>query len=154
MKLLMESWRRHLSEKELSGDKAKRTLYHVGRRPARPVPKMKWIEDWGDWSADSPISREADREWKRYWLEQPVESGVFFTSNPVGISMNHGVPGHAYAYKIPEWVIKKSGGIHRYDWGTELLIPEEVWNEAGNEIEFLGKSMDEKEIYKKGMIFK
>ena len=27
------------------------------------------------------------------------------------------------------WVIKKSGGIHRFDWARELLIPKGVWEE-------------------------
>tara|TARA_Y100000310_G_scaffold54684_1_gene50104 strand:- start:1687 stop:2430 length:744 start_codon:yes stop_codon:yes gene_type:complete len=54
-----------------------------------------------------------------------------------------------YAYKVPEWVIAKSGGLHRYDTGSEVLIPEDVWNEAGKEIEFMGKSMDKKEMWDK-----
>jgi hypothetical protein len=54
-----------------------------------------------------------------------------------------------YAYNVPEWVIDKSGGLHRYDSGSEVLIPEDVWNEAGKEIEFLGKSMDKEELWKK-----
>ena len=71
------------------------------------------------------------------------------TPNPVDIAMNHGRSGHVYAYKVPEWVIEKSGGLHRYDTGSEVLIPEDVWNEAGKEIEFLGKSMDHNELHAK-----
>jgi hypothetical protein len=54
-----------------------------------------------------------------------------------------------YAYKVPEWVIEKSGGIHRFDKGSEVLIPEDVWEEAGSEIEFLGKSMSQQELWDK-----
>jgi len=63
--------------------------------------------------------------------------------------MFHGRSGNVYAYKVPEWVIDKSGGLHRYDHGSELLIPEDVWNEAGDEIEFLGKSMDQNQLWDK-----
>lgn len=148
MKYLFENWRDHLDEKELRGDKKKRMLYHIGKRPARPVKKMKWFEDWDDMKQDF-VKVEPDHEWKRYWLKQPVESGVFLSPNPMGIALNHGVGGHVYAYKIPEWIIKEAGGIHRFDWGSEILIPEELWDEAGDEIEFLGKSMDEQEVQKK-----
>ena len=118
--------------------KGKRILYHAGQRPAAPKPKARWLD-----------RGQGDNEWMRYWLDSPVKSGVFLTPNPVDIAQFHGVSGNVYAYRVPEWVIKKSGGIHRYDKGSEILIPEDVWEEAGSEIEFLGKSMSQQELWDK-----
>jgi hypothetical protein len=152
-----------LSEKQLRGQKDKRTLYHINRnRPARPQSKTKYLQEWDP----DVIASDGDRgeyvnipdtdNWQRWWLDSPVKSGVFLTPNPVDIAVNHGRTGDVYAYKVPEWVIAKSGGMHRYDTGSEVLIPEEVWNEAGvspdqqdGEIEFLGKSMAEKQLWDK-----
>jgi hypothetical protein len=128
-----------LAEKEIRGQKKdKRTLYHAGQRPAAPKPKMRWFD-----------REQADEEWMRHWLASPVRSGVFLSPNPVDIAQFHGVSGNVYAYKVPEWVIEKSGGIHRFDKGSEVLIPEDVWEEAGNEIEFLGKSMSQQALWDK-----
>lgn len=128
-----------LQEKVQRGKgKKKRILYHAGQRPAVPKPKMRWLD-----------RGQADNEWVRHWLASPVKSGVFLTPNPVDIAQFHGVSGNVYAYKVPEWVIKKSGGIHRFDKGSEILIPEDVWEEAGSEIEFLGKSMSQQELWDK-----
>ena len=71
------------------------------------------------------------------------------TTNPIGIAGYHGRGGHVYAYKVPEWVIAESGGMQRYDNGSEIYISEDIWAKAGDEIEFLGKSMDETEFAKK-----
>ena len=84
--------------------KDKRVLYHAGQRPAAPKPKARWFQ-----------RGQGSETWARYWLDSPVKSGVFLTPNPVDIAQFHGVSGNVYAYKVPEWVIKKSGGIHRYD---------------------------------------
>jgi len=136
---LREYIRGLLTEKEIRGQKKdKRTLYHAGQRPAAPKPKMRWFD-----------REQADEEWMRHWLDSPVRSGVFLSPNPVDIAQFHGVSGNVYAYKVPEWVIEKSGGIHRFDKGSEVLIPEDVWEEAGNEIEFLGKSMEQQELWDK-----
>jgi DNA polymerase III epsilon subunit-like protein len=115
---------------------------------------MKWIQEWDAQAVDRQTGERtgeyvrtgADDSWQRYWLDQPVESGVFLTPNWRAISSFHGRIGHVYALKVPEWVIKKSGGVHRYDHGSELLISEEIWNEAGDEIEFLGKSLDADDV--------
>ena len=130
---LLGEYIRELSEKRIRDQKSKRTLYHIGPRPAEP----------------KPMSRAYADTWRRHWLDQDVESGVFFSPNPIDIAQYHGVMGDVYAYKIPEWVIAKAGGIHRYDHGSEVLISEEIWEEAGNEIEFLGKSMTEDAIWEK-----
>jgi len=134
--LLHRYVRELLSEKEIRSQKNKRTLYHAGQRPAAPKPKTRWFQ-----------RGQENEGWARHWLDSPVKSGVFLTPNPVDIAQFHGVSGNVYAYKVPEWVIEKSGGIHRYDKGSEILIPEDVWEEAGNEIEFLGKSMSQQELW-------
>jgi len=74
MKLLFENWRRHLDE-AAAYQKDKRTLYHIGSRPAEPKPKT----------------------WGRHWLDKPMESGLFMTNNPIGIAKNHGIYGNVYA---------------------------------------------------------
>jgi len=130
---LLREYIRLLSEKQVRDQKKKRVLYHIGPRPAKPMP----------------MSRPYAQSWRRYWLDQGVESGVFFSPNPIDIAQYHGISGDVYAYKIPEWVIAKAGGVHRYDHGSEVLISADVWQEAGDEIEFLGKSMPEKELWEK-----
>ncbi len=147
-----------LVEKEMRSQKNKRVLYHIamsGPKPPRPIPKMKWIEEWDSQAADRKTGEKSgefirtapDNSWQRYWLDQPVESGIFLSPNWKAISSFHGRIGHVYAFKVPEWVIKKAGGIHRYDHGSEILISEEIWNEAGDEIEFLGKSVDVDDVF-------
>ena len=160
---LREYIRALIIEKQQRGQKDKRTLYHINRnRPARPQSKTKYLQEWDP----DVIDNEGDRgdyvnipdtdNWQRWWLDSPVKSGVFLTPNPIDIAINHGRAGDVYAYKVPEWVIAKSGGMHRYDTGSEVLIPEEVWNEAGvspeqkdGEIEFLGKSMTDRQLWDK-----
>jgi DNA polymerase III epsilon subunit-like protein len=145
-----------LQEKVQRGKgKNKRILYHINKSPALPQPKMKHLQDW-DPKAIDPDTGERTGDmvnipgtdnWQRHWLDSPVKSGVFLTPNPVDIAMNHGRSGNVYAYRVPQWVIEKSGGIHRYDHGSEVLIPEKVWNEAAAEIEFLGKSMSRDQLW-------
>ena len=135
--------------------KDKKVLYHIGVRPATPVPKMKWIEEYDPDAPDRKTGEKGefirvapDNEWRRYWLDQPVKSGVFMSPNPVEIRTFHNVAGNVHAYRVPWWVIKKSGGIHRSDWGSEILISEDVWwaahsrdaVNADNHIEYLGTS--------------
>lgn len=156
-KLLQKLIKEILEERSRKVKRSKRVLYHINKRPARPQPKKDLLKVW-DRNAIDPDTGErtgdmvpvADTDnWERYWLKQPVKSGVFLTPNPVDIAMNHGRGGNVYAYKVPEWVINKSGGMHRYDRGSEVLIPEDVWNEAGEEIEFLGKTMSRTELANK-----
>ena len=153
-KLLQKLIRETLEERSRKSKRSKRVLYHINKRPARPQPKKDLLKVWdrnvidpetGERTGDM-VSVAGTDNWERYWLKQPVKSGVFLTPNPVDIAMNHGRSGNVYAYKVPEWVINKSGGMHRYDRGSEVLIPEDVWNEAGEEIEFLGKAMSRKEL--------
>jgi len=118
-----------------------KTLYHIGKRPPQPKPKRSsWNHKPGD-----------EKGWDRPQHSQPVESGVFLSPNPIGIAQNHGIFGHVYAYDVSNGLISKAGGMQRYDWGTEVLIPEDIW-QAGidsGEIKFLGKSMDYNEFVKK-----
>jgi len=134
MRLLREYIKSLLTEKELRGQKDKRVMYHIGRRPASPKP----AERWGAKGKDG---------WSRNWIEGPVKSGVFVTENPTDVAQHHGVSGNVYTYKIPEWVIAKAGGKHRFDRAGEILISQEIWEEAGDEIEFLGKKMDQKDLW-------
>ena len=108
-----------------------RLLYHIGRHPAIPQPKSS------GWQAFQP-----GRAWRRPWLSEPVERGVFLTSNPVHVFLQHSVWGNVYAYKVPVKVIVASGGLHRYDGATEILIPERLWHQ----VKFLGKSMTLKDL--------
>ena len=118
-----------------------KTLYHIGKRPPQPKPKRSsWNHKPGD-----------EKGWDRPQHSQPVEAGVFLSPNPIGIAQNHGIFGHVYAYDVSNGLISKAGGMQRYDWGTEVLIPEDIW-QAGidsGEIKFLGKSMDYSEFVKK-----
>ena len=131
MKLLLENWRKYIGEASRNL-KDKRVMYHIGRRPASPKPAERWGEKGG---------------WTRKWMDEPVPSGVFLTPNPIDVVQHHGVSGNVYIYKVPEWVIKKAGGKHRYDSAGELLISQELWDEAGDEIEFLGKKMGQQELW-------
>ena len=114
-----------------------RALYHIGPRPASPKPKSM-----GQHRYTTP-------EWERSWLEKPVKAGVFMTPNPLSIAQHHGIYGNVYAYEVPEWVIKKAGGINRYDWGSEILIPEDLWNQAATQIKLIGKKMSKKKLIQK-----
>lgn len=163
--LLRNLIRQILAEASPRQNKDKRVLYHINKyRPARPQLKTKYMQEW-DSSAIDPDTGEktgnmvnvpGTNTWERYWLKDSIKSGVFLTPNPLDIAMFHGRVGNVYAYMVPEWVIAKAGGIHRYDWGSEILISEDIWNEAGikggppyektGEIEFLGKSMDAQEL--------
>ena len=129
---------RDVTSEAKASRKSKVTLYHIGRRPAAPKPKTRWSG-----------SGQPSGSWKRPWLEKDVESGVFLSPSPANIAVHHGIRGNVYAYKIPRWVIDKAGGINRYDHGSEILIPDELWHEAGDEIEFLGKSMSSSSLEKK-----
>lgn len=155
---MLNRYTESLTERTDRKNKTKRLLYHINKhRPARPQPKMSYLQQWdkdvidpdtGERTGDL-VNVPGTDNWDRWWLENPVKSGVFLTPNPVDIAMNHGRLGHVYAYRVPEWVIEKSGGLHRYDTGSEVLIPEDIWNKAGKEIEFLGKSMDYDELHAK-----
>ena len=136
MKLLFENWRKYLIT-EAEGQ----TLYHIGKRPASPKPKRSgWYSEPGD-----------EEGWDRPQHDEPIESGVFLTPNPVGIAQNHGIFGHVYAYNVSNALIAAAGGLNRYDFGSEVLIPEDLWNEGieTGEIQFLGKSMDYDKFVKK-----
>ena len=149
MKKLLEMMR---SLDEAERHKSKKTLYHIGPKPAEPRPKMKFLTDWDPEKIDSKgekgdfVTIPGTDNWSRYWLKEPVKSGVFLTSNPINIAINHGIYGNVYAYRVPQWVIAAASGLHRYDQGTEIVISKEIWEQADDDIEFLGKSMSEQEL--------
>ena len=133
----------------------KRDLWHIGPKPAYPQPKMKYLQDWDseaigrDGEKGDFVSIPGTDNWQRWWLDSPVKAGVFLTPTPTDIARYHGRSGNVYHYKVPEWVIAKSGGVHRYDHGSELLISKEIWDEAGDEIEFVGTSMTKDQLWQK-----
>lgn len=148
-----------LEESELSeAGKSARTLWHIGPRPAKPKMRVGRTYDRGtewEWTA-SP-------GWYRHKLGDKAEidvPAVFLSDNPHGIAMNHGRVGNVYAYSVPEWVIKESGGMQRFDWGSEIVIREETWNKAwkptrcekGKHICFLGSK--DKETFEKELKYR
>jgi hypothetical protein len=150
MKKLLEAMRKL---DEAPRHKSKKTLYHIGPKPAEPKEKMRPLMDFDPDAIDRKTGEKGDfvpipgtANWERHWLKEPVKNAVFLTPDPVAIGMNHGVHGNVYAYRVPQWVIAAAGGIHRYDHGSEIVISKEIWDQAGDEIEFLGKSMDAAEL--------
>lgn len=119
----------------MEGGSSGQVLYHIGKRP--PIPQLK-RHDGG--------KGEKGGGWERPWLDKPTGKVVFLTSNPVGVAVHHGVTsGNVYAFDVPNWVIKQAGGIHRYERGSEVLIPEELWQH----VKFKGKVMDQKTLLAK-----
>lgn len=118
------------------------TMYHIGPRPAKPVLKFpRTVEKKYEKEdlAQNPYLYETG--YRRPWLPDRTSGPVVFLSdNPVAIWQYHNRRGNVYAYKVPQWVIEKSGGIHRFDWGREVLIPEELWEN----VELVGKVSEKK----------
>ena len=71
MKALRVYMRFLISEKELRGQKDKRTMHHIGRRPASSKPAERWGEQ-GDWT--------------RGWIEGQVRSGAFTETANTGLA--------------------------------------------------------------------
>lgn len=112
-----------------------RILYHIGKSP--PIPRPAHSEHARRSGRGKGEGRDSSDEGA--WIRKgrkPTSSGVFLTNNPRRVADHHGVFGHVYAYRVPEHVIQKSGGIQTFDRATELLIPHEHWHH----VEFLGKS--------------
>ncbi len=112
-----------------------RVLYHIGPKPPQPkpfVPKMT-------------IDNELLVDHERPWLKEGPDSAIFLTNNPVAVWENHGIRGHLYAYRVPEWVIEQSGGMHRYSDASEIVIPASLWKH----VKFMGKTMDDTSLEKK-----
>ena len=114
------------------GGKDQKILYHVGPRPAEPKPYKHNIE----------------KGWTRYFKEDGehkvinYERAVFLTNNWKKVWQNHGIHGNIYIYKIPMAMIKESGGIQKYDWATEIIFDENLWNKYKKDVVFVG-SIDE-----------
>jgi hypothetical protein len=97
-------------------------LYHIGPGPPQPVPPKR-----GNWY----------REHKQIEFDEKV---VFLTNNYCRVWRNHGRHGNLYIYDVPKSVIKESGGINTYDFATEVIIPEHLWNQC----KFIGSVREEK----------
>lgn len=105
-------------------------LYRIDKRPVQVRPERR------------------GEGWSRDWLAGREDGGIFMSTNPRGIRANHHIVGHVYAYRVPEWAIAKSGGLHRFDWGTEVLIKNDIWEKIKHtgELKFLGKSMSDDKL--------
>lgn len=132
-KIVQKVLQRYLENTVITAGGSK-TLYHIGNRPGQPKPKKR-KKQWNS------RAREGEA-WTRPWLDKPVESGVFLTDNPVQVALNHRVKGNVYAYSVPNWVIKESGGIHKFDSAREVLVPKDLWKH----VKFEGKSMNAEEL--------
>ena len=117
-----------------------RVLYHIGKRPASPKPAHSQAARY---TGRKGQDETPEGKWERPGIK-PTKSGVFLTNNPHRVATKHGVHGHVYAYRVPEHVIHKSGGIRTFDNATELLVPHDHWHH----VEFLGKKMDKKKFGK------
>jgi len=128
--LQLETFVRAILKEIRGARKNSRTLYRIDKRPVQPRPERR------------------GKGWDRDWLPKNEDGGIFMSTNPRGIRANHGIRGNVYAYQVPEWAISASGGLHRYDWGTEVLIKNDVWEKIkqNGELKFLGKSMSVDEL--------
>lgn len=125
-----KKWLITMAKEQEAKDGGSRVLYHIGRRPPKPKP-------FGDIYSSRP------------YLKNVPRVGLFLTDNPLSVALNHGKKGNVYSYRIPEWVISEAGGLHTYDSAKEMIISDELWEKAGDKIEFLGKSMEAKELQDK-----
>jgi hypothetical protein len=74
---------------------------------------------------------------------EPAESGAFFTPDPMRVAVTHGIGrNNVYTYKVPEHVIRKSGGIRNFDKAPELLIPKKHWSG----VKLVGKNETKKDF--------
>lgn len=89
-------------------------LYHIGPRPAKPVPPKH------------------GNQWSRPWLKKPITLPcVFMSDNWKTVWNNHFIRGNVYAYKIPYAAIKEAGGLHIYDYAKEIIITKTIWDKYG-----------------------
>lgn len=87
---------------KVNPDKRVRILYHVGKRPPRPVPN-------------------------KY---HGPEVAVFLTPDPIEVSFNHNRWGHVYAVEVPKSEIRRCGGVRRYDRASEVILDAQAWKKA------------------------
>lgn len=101
-----------------------RTLYHIGNGYPIPVQFSK-----GDIGQKNNYGiPDKDYGWIRDWKKVPKnEKVVFLTREYCQVYWNHGKVGNVYIFDVPEWVIKESGGLHRFDEASEIIIPESLW---------------------------
>jgi hypothetical protein len=118
---------------KLASDEDFVTLYHINKH-----------------NTGRPQTSRKGAPWKRNWLSEPVESGIFLTDNPAEVWVNHGVKGTVHVYKVSKKIITKSGGLNHFDGANEVLISEENWNEGLREgdVIYLGE-MSERKLHDK-----
>ncbi len=111
------------------------TLYHINSH-GKGAPK--------------PCHARPEGSWHRYYLDEPIESGIFLSDDPVSVWKNHGIRGSVHVYNVSSAIISELGGLHNYDWAREIIIPEAVWNDgiSSSDIIYLGK-MSERKFEKK-----
>jgi hypothetical protein len=109
--------------KKATRDRNSKILYYVGPGPAQPNPPKH-----GGWS----------RRDKEYGKQEKV---FFLTPDYCTVWTNHGRRGNVYIYEVPNWVIKESGGVQRYDNAAEVIIPASLFVE----VKMIG-SIDEQKV--------
>jgi len=119
------------------------TLYHIGPRP--PTPTVKYPTAVDDPKYEKEMLKEDpdyyETGYRRPWLgDKPQGPVVFLSDDPASIYHHHGRGGNLYAYRVPMSVVKESGGLHKFDFGREILIPERLWDQ----VEFVGKVPESK----------
>ena len=100
---------KQISKRAIKKDKEYRILYHIGDKPAYPHPRSI-RKNWG-----GAKSMDGELYWERPWLKEPVAEAAFLTDRPFEVATWHGRHGNVYIYKVPEGIVRKAGGIHRYD---------------------------------------
>jgi hypothetical protein len=111
-----------LSKRAKDSSKGK-ILYHIGKQA--PIPRPISISKFDYMGSNFGRTEEG---WKRPWLKEPVQSGVFLTDEPDKVFKDHGITeGKIYSVFVPFWVIAESGGIHKYSGAREIIIPEYLW---------------------------
>lgn len=127
-----------LAERFVKLSEGFRTLYHISKHgPAKPVSRMPkrekkvLLDDFGEYR-EIDVKKQSPQEigWKRPWLNERVESGVFLTPNPIEVVKYHARFGTVHVYDVAESIIRESGGIHHYDGASEILIPENIWSKG------------------------
>lgn len=108
-------------------------LYHIGKRPPQPVPKMPGKDPWYG---------EGGRKRKNRKLKKDAKV-VFLSNRPLSVFKHHGISGHVYAVNVPEWVVRKSGGLQRYDCASEIIIEEPLWQHC----KLLGRAKQYRELF-------
>lgn len=106
-------------------------LYHVGKQKPQPRP-CRYEHGLLPRDRDKGIFTPENTDpymWYRQWLpEKKAKAGVFLTPDPHRLALYDSIYGKIYQYKVPRWVVKACGGIHRAAAIHEVLILPEFWS--------------------------